>query len=175
MTYNKIMKLKAEAEASRAVKELGRTGRATIYYSSKKIGDLELNGEEVMFEATQRTLNALTNGERIFLDVVIKEIKYWMNKQYASKGEEYKVYTRKEAGKENINQKNVAELQKIVNGLRKNGRFMIIIGSEPNRNAVILTLSNNEVEAMGSMCELTEFHKSELNRLLNEIRKELHK
>lgn len=98
-----------------------------------------------------------------------------MNKKYVGREEKYKIYTSKGAKQENMNQKNVAELRKIVSGLRKNGHFMVIIGSEPNRNAVILTLSNNEVEVVESMCELTEFHKSELNRLLNEIRKELRK
>lgn len=75
MTYNKIMKLKAEAEASRAVKELGRTGRATIYYSSKKIGNLELDGKEVMFVTTRKTFYNLTDEESTFLDLICKKIK----------------------------------------------------------------------------------------------------
>ena len=168
-------KLKAESEARRVAKELERTGKAAIYCSSKKIGELELDGEEVMFETNQRTLNGLTNDERVFLDVVIKEIKRWLNKQYASEGEEYKVYTKKEVGQESTSQKNDAELQKIVNGLKKTGRFVVVIGSKHDANAVVLTLNNGEVEVVSSIYELTEFHRSELNRLLNEIRKELHK
>ena len=175
MTSNKIMKIKAETEARRVIKELERTGKTNVYYSSKKIGDLELNSEEVMFETSQRNLNSLTNDEMTFLDEVIKEIKLWMNKQYANEGEEYKIYTKNETGQESLSQENYAELQKIVNGLKKTGHFVVIIGSEHDANAVILTLNNGEVEVVGSFYELTDFHKSELNRLLSEIRKELHK
>lgn len=96
MTSKKIMELKAEAEARRIIKELEKTGKATMYCSFKKISDLELVGEELMFGISQKILNSLTNEEGIFVDTTINEIKRWMSKQYASEGEEYKVYTKRE-------------------------------------------------------------------------------
>lgn len=82
MTYNKIMKLKVESEVRRVAKELERTGKAAIYCSSKKIGDLELDGEGISFKLNSIAIRNLTKNELALSELIVNDIERWSDKKH---------------------------------------------------------------------------------------------